>query len=106
MLSKADAERGCGLVPRNMIQFKFDGPTLTNHTVLEAQCVACGLEGHLASSCPEEILPQLSPLRPLRAPLPPPCLRDAPGSRPPAFHNPFHKRMLDAGRSRKGSPSP
>ena len=68
VLTKADAERGCGLVPRNMIQFKFDGPTLTNNTVLEAQCVACGLEGHLASSCPEEILPQLSPLRPLPRP--------------------------------------
>ena len=68
VLTKADAERGCGLVPRNMIQFQFHGPTLTNHTVLEAQCVACGQEGHLASSCPEEILPPLSPLHPLPRP--------------------------------------
>ena len=68
VVTRADAERGCSLVPRNMIQFRFDGPTLTNHTVLEAQCVACGQEGHLASSCPEEILPQLSPLRALPRP--------------------------------------
>ena len=68
VVTREDASRGCALVPRNMIQFRFDGLTLTNHTVLEAQCVACGGEGHRATSCPEEILPQLAPLRSLPRP--------------------------------------
>ena len=68
IVTKEDAERGTELVPRNMIQFEFDWSVLTNKTVLAAQCVACGLEGHLASSCPEEMLPQLQELPNLPSP--------------------------------------
>ena len=62
VVTEQEATTAAILVPRNMLSFRFDQGILTNGHVLALQCVACGHEGHLASSCPEEQLPELPPL--------------------------------------------
>ena len=71
IVTEREAIKATELVPRNMLNFRFDQEILTNGTVLALQCVVCGHEGHLASSCPEEQLPELSEL----PPIPPPYLK-------------------------------
>jgi len=62
VLSENEAITATALVPRNMLNFSFDQTLLTNGTVPAVQCLVCGVEGHLPSSCPEEQLPPLTQL--------------------------------------------
>jgi len=62
VLTEKDASTATALVPRNMLNFSFDQTLLTNGTVPAVQCLVCGAEGHLPSSCPEEQLPPLTQL--------------------------------------------
>ena len=70
IISREDTFIATELVPRNMLNFQFSQDILTCGKVLELPCVLCGQEGHLASSCPEEQLPELLEL----PPIPPPYL--------------------------------
>jgi len=62
VLSEKEAIMATALVPRNMLNFTFNQSLLTNGTVPAVQCLVCGVEGHLPSSCPEEQLPPLTQL--------------------------------------------
>jgi terminal uridylyltransferase len=62
VLSEKEASMATALVPRNMLNFTFNQSLLTNGTVPAVQCLVCGVEGHLPSSCPEEQLPPLAQL--------------------------------------------
>jgi len=62
ILTEKEANSATALVPRNMLNFSFDQTLLTNGTVPAVQCLVCGVEGHLPSSCPEEQLPPLTQL--------------------------------------------
>eukprot|EP00092_Neocalanus_flemingeri_P032761 GFUD01035632.1.p1 GENE.GFUD01035632.1~~GFUD01035632.1.p1 ORF type:complete len:1660 (-),score=542.26 GFUD01035632.1:232-5211(-) len=67
-LTEKEAISATALVPRNMLNFSFDQTLLTNGTVPAIQCLVCGVEGHLPSSCPEEQLPPLTQLPHLTGP--------------------------------------
>eukprot|EP00092_Neocalanus_flemingeri_P000521 GFUD01000553.1.p1 GENE.GFUD01000553.1~~GFUD01000553.1.p1 ORF type:complete len:1415 (-),score=480.00 GFUD01000553.1:1102-5346(-) len=67
-LTEKEAISATALVPRNMLNFSFDQTLLTNGTVPAIQCLVCGVEGHLPSSCPEEQLPPLAQLPHLTGP--------------------------------------
>jgi len=62
VLTEQEAVAATALVPRNMLNFSFNQTLLTNGTVPAVQCLVCGAEGHLPSSCPEEQLPPLTKL--------------------------------------------
>jgi len=62
VLTEKEAVMATALVPRNMLNFSFNQTLLTNGTVPAVQCLVCGVEGHLPSSCPEEQLPPLTQL--------------------------------------------
>jgi len=62
VLTEKEAAKATALVPRNMLNFSFNQTLLTNGTVPAVQCLVCGVEGHLPSSCPEEQLPPLTQL--------------------------------------------
>jgi len=62
VLTEKEAQMATALVPRNMLNFSFNQTLLTNGTVPAVQCLVCGVEGHLPSSCPEEQLPPLTQL--------------------------------------------
>jgi len=62
VLSEKEAVMATALVPRNMVNFSFNQTLLTNGSVPAVQCLVCGVEGHLPSSCPEEQLPPLTQL--------------------------------------------
>jgi len=64
-LTEAEAAVATALVPRNMLNFRFDQAVLTNCSMPALQCLVCGTEGHLANNCPEEQLPPLVHLPPM-----------------------------------------
>eukprot|EP00095_Tigriopus_kingsejongensis_P012512 maker-scaffold455_size166772-snap-gene-0.33 protein:Tk12512 transcript:maker-scaffold455_size166772-snap-gene-0.33-mRNA-1 annotation:"terminal uridylyltransferase 4" len=64
-LTPKQAKRVTELVPKNMIEFRFDVHLLPGGQFPVHICTVCGNEGHLQSNCPDEMLPPPKNLPPI-----------------------------------------